>query len=426
VFGFRAWGRHRWAAGIAALGTLYSNTYTPPVPATRKIAEVYSAAEVTSTGAEVTLVSGSVPAASLIPGQTYAVFWSGMMTSSNGTLESQMNVYGNGAIQCSNSWQARESGTPPDYVARAGFFFFTVPVAGALPVDLRISVRSFLSTNTVKGKEGRMIVIALKENDKFVESLGEQSIASNTTLTEKTGASLNLNGDYLLFVSADVNASTASGQATYTTHRYVRSDILQEDETIYTVWGTADASYFTPSMSVRRVDVNGSARLMFSQAVSSSTATKLRNARVLALKVSDLGAVHHDRLGGSGGGPNNFYSPGLQVPANVSAKEHMLVVNVSTTASAATFSVYSRVTEDGVALTPEFMHEHGTSNTPVGSDGFIMSFTPTAGSKSYDLERKSETSSSSVLISGSDLTLIQWDFNAPLTRSPRSWWTVTS
>jgi hypothetical protein len=157
--------------------------------------------------------------------------------------------------------------------------------AGASPVSTTFKVQGKASNSghTIKIKNGSLLALALGANDQWAASDSESTTTSGTPQTKTTlswtpGSA----GYYLIIAYAEVSNSHSTGQQTIVklsdgTTAYAEASETKKSTSDYIRWGTATVQ-----------NLSGSQTWTIQYSSGSGTTAKIRNARIVALRLSDF------------------------------------------------------------------------------------------------------------------------------------------
>lgn len=335
---------------------------------------------------------------------TYAVFWQGAYSHNNGAGDYEVQLLEGATIRSAIRVRPKEVNTPNDRDLQGGFCFFT---AAPSPQNVSFSLRfrPVSSGQASTAHNGQLRIVRLSSNSVWSESaLTEQSLTSNANFNDVTGSAVSLSGEFLVLISAECQTSDRSSYATKLG--------INVDGSIVS-WlpaGSSSDSTFNTCMVAEKINASNSAKVQFSQSTSDSDSVKVRRVRLLALKVADYRNIFFGKLSSNQSGTQTTYQDALSLTASVSAGNHFVIGSATFHVASASASGFLNFLSAGVQL-DEHIREGISGTIPKGAYASQLQRLEnySAGSRTWKIQRKSESSVTNAVLTGSSISIIDLD-----------------
>lgn len=374
----------------------------------RKHFSVESLTEVTNTS-DVTWVSGltyTFAAADQDASSDYLVLWSCEVSPESTSSDVQLRVTQAGSTVAAGNNEAKEGGTPVDYISQGGFFRFQ---SASTPADTAYAIQI---KNEVAGtddflKNCRLSIIKLGANDAFVESTAR---VQTTSSTFQAGAALSFtppsSGDYIILASFQGDASSTTGKS-----EFRLSDGTNTSWTL--LYGPRDSNTITSGvMGWHRTSLTGSLTYTLQYRNSSAgNACGVSNQRIVALRLADFDNTWVTTLGSTSTGTQTTYTDALTLTQTTQGRDHLELAAWAMLGDNTSQSHFTRFLSDATSV-DEHLHEAYVS------DGHTRAFSQrianlSAASHTWKIQRHTETSANTSVIAGAVIVVL--DLGDPAT-----------
>jgi hypothetical protein len=327
----------------------------------------------------------------------YWIFWSCDTQVNNASADVQAELYDStGAVTlAATNWEAREASSPIDWRSFGGFVKWTSP-SSPVSNSWILRVKSETSGNTSKLRNGKIIIVESNAADQYAADATRRTTASSTwsdqlSLTFSPATT----GDYLLIGYANTDSSTTADT--------VGVRLLDSDGS--TAWfddGTTPkdaANVLTWNALVYKASVTTGSKTFKIQysSLNNSATTGIQKAALLALRLdAGFSETNQTVLASNNSGTDTTAATVLTLTWTATANKYLVLAAALCEGNSNTISVEFSLLEDSTTLGAPYWESNAASSA--ASCFFADLWTPSAGSHSIYLKRKSETSSVTALV----------------------------
>lgn len=321
-------------------------------------------------------------------GAVYAVFWSGIMSGNSSSFDYKFRVVEDSTTKFGLNVEPREVSGPQDLDSCCGFFIFT---AAGTPVDTTFKLQILAEGGTAQMTEGRVRIVKLPAGSVYVESAAQASFTT-TTFADKSGASISLSGpqDYLIFFSAEaiMDAVTEAIEVGINV-----DGTVQNTSVVGT--GVSDAANVVGLFKALKISGTSTAKVQAKQSAGTANPVRLQNVRLLAMPASAFRASYYGARSSLSASSSATYVDALTLTETVQAGQHLIFANFNNKGQSTAISTYAQLLSNGVATCETVRESANISGSYVGgvSSSVERRENLTAGSNTWKIQQKSETSS---------------------------------
>lgn len=274
-------------------------------------------------------------------------------------------------------------------------------VSGAGDAGLTLDFRrgsDLFTTDPPKARNGRIILLKLGADDKFVEDVALQT---NSSASPADGATLNFtpgsSGDYLVIGYGQVGGAITAKPVVNLSDGVNASPDMRvplagsgERHPVFRAW--------------LRAGLSGAQSLSFQFSTNGAQAS-LWGARVVALRMDGFSHVFVEALAGDDSGTDSTFTDGLTLTRTVQDKDYL------------SFAAWGISNPSGEALESRFNDALGPVNTqaqhsllpdPIGNSGFSARLAAyAAGRKNWSVQRKAPPTKVATIKAGAVIALLQ-------------------
>lgn len=348
-------------------------------------------------------VSYTFAAADQVASSVYALLWGGAFGADTNSSDYKVQVLEDANVKASLSIEPREIVSPVDRDQLAGIAFIT---AASTPVDkaLNVQIESEVFGTTTTAHNAMLRLLKLPTGSVYAESAAQQNYTSQASFADKTGASITVSTstEYFFIVTAEVQNRDITGFAGEVGLN-INGSIVNS-----LPCGTSDIDTWAQCLVVYKGTPAGTtAKVQCRQTTSDSAQLRIRNVSILAVPTGAFRNVYYQQLASNSDGPEPTYTTALTMTQTVAAGDHLVIAPLQLHSGSNSRSAYCRLTSGGSQV-DEHIREPGSSTPPLGapSGGFFRLESYSAGSRTWTLDRKSETSDTTRLNAGSSILVI--------------------
>lgn len=322
----------------------------------------------------------------------YVVFWSFEVQITVATDDVKFRIFDGTTAFSEGSQEAKETSSPIDYRAPAGFFRVQ---NGGSPSSktFTLQVQREAASGTARGKRGRLVALRLETGDIYAESIGTQT-SSGATIGNAVTATTSIGTDYIILASL-----VGTGPSTSTAWQARLRDDTTDFGGVFSHQQKETPNYMPLMMAATRNVGSTSIHAAFGRTSIAGSAT-ISEARILCLDAAGFDNVYAVSSGSDDSGTNTTYTDTSTTQTfTPAATPHLTIATWVMEGTSTSISNYTQFVDNGSTIT-ESIQEPSSISTLINSyiGGSVSFDTFAASSRTQKIQRMSETGSTTTRV----------------------------